>query len=106
MCRAAELRARVNGEVRLMNKTDLIESVGVELKTTKAEAARLVDTVLNCIARGLKEDEKVAISGFGTFIKRNRPARKGVSPITKEVIEIKPSISCGFRASANLKEQL
>lgn len=87
-----------------MNKSELIEAVATEIKGTKAEATRIVDTVLECITRGLKVDEKVAISGFGTFVKRKRPARKGVSPITKQVIEIKPSISCGFRASQNLKE--
>lgn len=89
-----------------MNKTDLIEAVAAELKGTKADATRVVDTVLKAITDGLKNEDKVAISGFGTFVKRKRPARKGVSPITKEVIEIKPSTSCGFRASANLKEQL
>ncbi|CAN5822983.1 HU family DNA-binding protein [soil metagenome] len=87
-----------------MNKTELIEAVAVELKGTKAEAARLVDTVLTCITTGLKSEDKVAISGFGTFVKRKRPARKGISPITKEVIEIKPSTSCGFRASQSLRE--
>lgn len=89
-----------------MNKTELIDAVANELKGTKAEAQRIVDVVLTSIAGGLKNDEKVAISGFGTFIKRNRPARKGVSPITKQIIDIKPSVSCGFRASANLKDQL
>lgn len=89
-----------------MNKSDLIQAVASELKGSKADAQRLVDTVLECIKAGLKQDEKVNISGFGTFVKRKRGPRKGVSPITKEPIEIPPTVSCGFKPSQQLREQI
>ena len=89
-----------------MNKSDLIEAVAAELKGNKTEAAKAVQAVLECITRGIKADEKVAISGFGTFLKKKRSARTGINPITKQPIAIKPSTSCGFRPSASLKEVL
>ena len=86
-----------------MNKGDLIEAVASELKTSKADASRAVDAVLECITKGLKSDRKVNIVGFGTFAKRQRGARQGVNPVTKERIQIKPMITCGFRPSSVLK---
>ncbi len=86
-----------------MNKTDLIEKVATELKSTKAEATRSVEAVLGAIADGVKDDAKVTIAGFGTFLLKNRAGRTGVNPITKAPIEIKPSKTCTFRASPALK---
>ena len=89
-----------------MNKADLIEQVASELKTSKAEAGRAVEAVIECIATGIKQQEKVTISGFGTFVKRRRAARTGINPLTKQPIQIAPSRTCGFRPAASLKETL
>lgn len=89
-----------------MNKGDLVEAVASELKVTKAEAQRAVDAVLDSIARGLKDDAKVNLVGFGTFNKRNRTTRRGVNPITKAPMEIPPTTTCGFRPSGQLKSQI
>ena len=68
-----------------MNKSDLIEAVASELESSKAEASKMIEAVINAISEGLKTEEKVAISGVGTFTKkqprspfrsaRARPAR-------------------------------
>lgn len=89
-----------------MNKGDLIDLVAVELKSTKAEASRAVETVLDCITKGIKKEEKVALAGFGTFLKRKRAARMGINPATKEPIKIAASKTCGFKPAAALKESL
>jgi DNA-binding protein HU-beta len=89
-----------------MNKGDLIDLVAVELKSTKAEASRAVETVLDCITKGIKKEEKVALAGFGTFLKRKRAARMGINPATKEPIKIAASKTCGFKPATALKESL
>jgi DNA-binding protein HU-beta len=89
-----------------MNKGELIDQVSTELKTSKAEAGRVVDTVLECITKGIKKEEKVALAGFGTFTKRRRAARMGINPATKEPIKIAASRTCGFKPAAALKETL
>lgn len=89
-----------------MNKGDLIEQVATELKTSKAEASRAVEAVLECITRGVKKESKVALAGFGTFTKRKRAARTGINPITREAIKIPASTTCGFKPAAALKESL
>lgn len=89
-----------------MNKGELIDLVATELKSSKAEAGRAVETVLECITKGLREEQKVALAGFGTFVKRNRGPRTGINPATKEPIKIGPSTTCSFKPSATLKETI
>ena len=89
-----------------MNKGDLIDRVAAELSTSKTEASRIVEVVLTGIQRGIKEEEKVVISGFGTFIRRIRPPRNGINPITKEPMTIEAKATCGFRPSATFRSTL
>jgi DNA-binding protein HU-beta len=89
-----------------MNKGELIDHVSVELKTSKADAGKLVETVLDAITRGIKQEDKVALAGFGTFTKRKRAARMGINPATKEPIKIAASTTCGFKPATALKESL
>jgi DNA-binding protein HU-beta len=89
-----------------MNKGNLIDRVANELGSSKAEASRIVEVVLTGIQKGIREDEKVVISGFGTFIRRTRPPRNGINPITKEPITIEAKATCGFRPSATFKSLL
>ena len=89
-----------------MNKGDLIEQVAAELKTSKAEASRAVEAVIECITKGIQSQPKVTISGFGTFVKRSRAARTGVNPLTKAPMQIAASRTCGFKPAQSLKETL
>lgn len=89
-----------------MNKGDLVDLVAAQLGETKASASRAVDAVLASIARGVQQDEKVTIAGFGCFEKRQRAPRTGVNPATKERMEIGPSTTVAFRASQALKDTL
>jgi DNA-binding protein HU-beta len=89
-----------------VNKGELIEQVAVDLKTSKAEAGRAVEAVLDCIGKGVKKEAKVALAGFGTFTKRKRAARMGINPATKETIKISASTTCGFKPAAAFKETL
>jgi DNA-binding protein HU-beta len=89
-----------------MNKSDLIEAVASELESSKAEASKMIEAVINAISDGLKSEEKVAISGFGTFTKKHRAARVGMNPATKEPIQIGESTTCSFKPSQHLKDSL
>jgi len=89
-----------------VNKGELIDHVAGELKTSKAEAGRAVEAVLECITKGVKKEAKVALAGFGTFTKRKRAARMGINPATKESIKIAASTTCGFKPATALKESL
>jgi len=87
-----------------MNKSHLIAHVADELRTSKLQAALLVETVLGGIKKGLESDQSVTLTGFGTFQLRPRKARVGRNPHSGEPIEIGPGLRVGFRVGKALKE--
>ena len=89
-----------------MNKGDLVEHVAIQLGESRATASRAVEAVLEGIARGVREQRRVTIVGFGSFERKVRAGRNGVNPVTKERIEIKPTTTVGFKASQALKASL
>lgn len=89
-----------------MNKSHLIQYVARELQTSKLQAGRLVDTVLDGVKDGLKTDGSVTITGFGTFEVKERKARMGRNPHTGAPIPIKAGKRVGFRVGKALKESV
>jgi DNA-binding protein HU-beta len=67
-----------------MNKAELIDEVQKTLgeDCSKAHAERVVNSVLNSIGKGLREDATVQLVGFGTFQVKDRAARIGRNPQT------------------------
>ena len=72
-----------------MNKADLIESIANDVKLSKADAGRALDSITKRITQSLKKGENVTLVGFGTFSVTKRKARTGRNPQTGETIKIK-----------------
>ena len=86
-----------------MNKNDLAAIVAQATETSKAEAAKAVDVVLDTIAGALKNGDSVQLVGFGSFSVANRAARQGRNPGTGETIQIAASKQPKFKAGKALK---
>jgi DNA-binding protein HU-beta len=86
-----------------VNKSQLVTYVATELRLSRLGAARLVDTVLEGILKGLREDQSVTIAGFGTFEVKDRKARFGRNPHTGEPIRIEAGRRVGFRMGKGLR---
>ena len=86
-----------------MNKAALISAVAEKHGMTKKETEKIVDLVLDTITETLATGEKVQLVGFGTFEVRERAARTGHNPITREPIEIPKSKGAAFKAGRILK---
>ena len=89
-----------------MSKTELVEFVAASTGLTKAAAAGALDAVLAGIQKGLKEEGKVPLVGFGTFSAKERAAREGINPLTKEPIKIPAKTVVSFKAGSKLKDAL
>jgi DNA-binding protein HU-beta len=89
-----------------MNKGQLIDSVAADLETSKAAAARAVEAVLTGMVNGIKHDDNLTISGFGSFFKKARAARTVRNPMTGVPIEVKATTTVSFRPSQALKSDL
>ena len=87
-----------------MNKVELIVAVQKTLGTSKADAERAVNAVIDGIKAGVKKTKNVQLIGFGTFKVASRKARIGVNPKTGEKIKIKASKTVKFVAGKSFKE--
>ena len=73
---------------------------------TKADAGRALDAMVEGVTKGLKEDGKVTLVGFGTFTAKKREAREGRNPQTGETVKIAARVVPGFKAGSKLKDAL
>ena len=87
-----------------MNKTELIAAVAAQADLTKKDAEKAVNAVLETITAELVKGEKVSLAGFGIFETKQREARIGRNPRTKEAIQIPASRQPVFKASKALKD--
>jgi len=87
-----------------MNKTELILSLIQETTLSKKDIVRVLDALARIVKRTLKSGDKVQLSGFGTFKLSKRSARKGVNPLTKEIINLPETFITKFKPSKILKE--
>ena len=86
-----------------MNKTELVSAVAKQAGLTNAQSKAAVDAVLDAIAGALKNEDKVALLGFGTVSVNERPAREGINPATKQKIQIPAKKVVKFKAGAQLE---
>lgn len=87
-----------------MTKNDLIAKVAESADLSKKDSEKAVNAVIEAVTGALKAGDKVALVGFGTFETRNRPARKGRNPQTKQEITIPATTVPAFKAGKALKE--
>ena len=87
-----------------MTKVELIASVAAEAGMSKKDAEKAVNAALAAITEELKNGGKVSLVGFGTFEVRERPARQGRNPQTKEPMTIAASKLPAFKAGKALKD--
>ena len=87
-----------------MNKTELIAVTAQAVGMTKKDTERVINAALDAITAELAKGNKVQLSGFGSFETKDREARVGRNPHTKEAIEIPATKVPGFKASKTLKD--
>ena len=89
-----------------MTKADRITVVAQKTNLSKKDSDKAVAAVLDAITETLAAGEKVSLVGFGTFEVKERAAREGINPRTKEKIIIPASKLPSFKAGKALKEEV
>ena len=87
-----------------MTKAEMIVAVAEKAGMTKKDAEKAVSAVLETVTETLKKGDKISLTGFGSFEVKNRAARTGRNPRTKEVVEIPASKVPVFKAGKALKD--
>ena len=89
-----------------MTKAELVQFIAETADLTKADATRALDAMVEGVTKGLKEEGKVTLVGFGTFTAKKREAREGRNPQTGETVKIAARVVPRFKARNKLKESL
>ena len=89
-----------------MNKADLVSAVAEKAGLSKKDSEKAVNAALDTVTASLQSGEKVSLVGFGVFDVKEREARMGRNPKTKEEIPIPASRVPQFKAGKALKEAI
>ena len=87
-----------------MNKAELIAAVAEVAGLSKKDSEKAVNATFDAITAALEAGEKVSLVGFGAFDVKERAARMGRNPRTKEEVEIPASRVPQFKAGKALKD--
>ncbi|HZC72196.1 MAG TPA: HU family DNA-binding protein [Jatrophihabitans sp.] len=85
------------------NKAQLVEMLAERLDGDRKRAAAALDAVIDSVYAAIARGEKVAISGFGVFERRERAARTARNPATGAQVEVAASRVPAFRPGAEFK---
>jgi len=89
-----------------VTKADIVERVAKGNGFSKDESLDLVESVLSIIKDTVASGETLKISGFGSFIVREKNDRRGRHPRTGERITIEARKVLTFKASLVLKDAM
>ena len=89
-----------------MNKTELIAIAAEHAGMTKKDTERVLNAAIDAMTLALVKGEKVQLSGFGTFESKQREARIGRNPHTKEAVTIPATRVPTFKPSKALKDNV
>ena len=101
--------ARINSDTDAngtLTRADLADVVHRRLGLSRAESASVVERVLHHMCHALSEGANVKVSGFGTFILRDKGQRVGRNPKTGVEVPIAPRRVMTFRASQIMRDQI
>lgn len=89
-----------------MNKADLVKKMAEKSDLSRADAEKALNSFIESVEEGLAGGDKVQLVGFGSFEVRERAARKGRNPQTKQEITIKASKAPIFKVGKALKDMV
>jgi DNA-binding protein HU-beta len=89
-----------------MNKSDLVASMAEKSDLSKKDTEKALNSFMESVEEALSKGDKVTLVGFGSFEVRDRAARKGRNPQTKEEITIPATKAPIFKVGKALKDQV
>ena len=87
-----------------MNKVELIAQIAEKSGLSKKDAEKALAATVDAITEAVSTGDKVQLVGFGSFEVKQREARVGRNPKTKEAIEIPATRAPVFKAGRALKD--
>ncbi|GGN48260.1 MAG: integration host factor subunit alpha [Novosphingobium sp.] len=89
-----------------LTRAEIAEAIHRKLGLSRSESLAMVEAILQHMTQALSDGENVKISGFGTFLLRDKGERVGRNPKTGVEVPITPRRVMTFRASQMLKDRI
>lgn len=89
-----------------MTKSDMVDHVSQETGLTKKDTRYAIDVMLDFIITANAANEKVKLSGFGSFEPRKRAGHKGIDPNTKKPLFVPSTMIPKFTAGKDYKDKI
>jgi DNA-binding protein HU-beta len=86
-----------------VNKAQFVEALTARLNTDRRAATEALDAVIDTVYAAVARGEKVGITGFGVFEKRERAARTARNPATGAAVKVKKTSVPAFRAGTEFR---
>ena len=89
-----------------LTRAEIAEAINRRLGLSRSESLAMVESILSHMSDALARGENLKISGFGTFLLRDKAQRIGRNPKTGVEVPITPRRVLTFRASQMLKDRV
>ncbi|MFO8164752.1 MAG: integration host factor subunit alpha [Thermodesulfobacteriota bacterium] len=89
-----------------LTKDKIIDTVYNQVGLSKNQSRRVVESLLEIVKQTLGKGENLLISGFGKFIIKDKAARKGRNPQTREDLKLRARKVVVFRTSGVLRKKI
>ena len=96
----------MTSDIGTLTRADLAEALHREVGLSRTDSGEIVEQILACMCESLSDGENVKISGFGTFVLRDKGERVGRNPKTGVEVPIAPRRVLTFRASQIMRERI
>jgi integration host factor subunit alpha len=96
----------MTADIGTLTRADLAEALHREVGLSRSDSADIVEQILACMCGALSDGENVKISGFGTFVLRDKGERIGRNPKTGVEVPIAPRRVLTFRASQMMRDRI
>jgi len=87
-----------------VTKTELVNSIAEKAGLSKSDSEKALKAFVDTVTDALKQGDKIAMVGFGTFSVGARAARVGKNPQTGAAINIPAATVPKFKAGKALKD--
>ena len=87
-----------------MTKADLVDAVSRVTELNRKDSEIVVESLFESIVKALKRGDKLEVRGFGSFRIRERRARQGRNPKTREKVNVPEKRVPYFKPSKELKD--
>ena len=89
-----------------LTRAEIAEAMNRKIGLSRSESLTLVEAILGHMSSALSQGENLKISGFGTFLLRDKAQRIGRNPKTGVEVPITSRRVLTFRASQTLKDRV